>query len=289
MLALSVLLVVFLRFLSFLLLCLRSIVLLVLIYDFLRCSKPLFVPESLGLSLILLAVTKEIADEERSAVLLGLLLGSLDNLPPLLFLFSFFIDVSPVLIALEVFRFFLQTQVVGNMTLTTGNDHEIFPVLDYHDNEDDELCGSDGSQRRKCIGFLWTICDLHVLIGLNNEECSEGSHHHGDGAVDDLIFQLSQMRLVPVFLRLTWLIWDFIHREEDGLHEIWSFQAWLFFASNFFNREDLLDRCFKSHLPIGFLALNIDKFVRIVLNLLLLTFFPFFALGVSLINSDILI
>ena len=99
------------------------------------------------------------------------------------------------------------------MTLTTGNDHEIFPVLNYNDNEDDELCGSDSSQRRKGVGFLWTICDLHVLVGLNDKECSEGSHHHGDGAVDDLILQLSQMRLVPVFLRLTWLIWDFVHRE----------------------------------------------------------------------------
>ena len=140
-------LLVILAFASFssFLLCLRSFVLfkvvvfLTLIFDLFFLSRPLFDTFDLHilfLGLILLSPAEEVADEQRPVVLLSLLLGSLDDLSPLLFLLLLSIDILPVLLALEVLRLILQARVIRQVTFTTGDDHEIFPVFDNDDDKD---------------------------------------------------------------------------------------------------------------------------------------------------------
>ena len=88
------------------------------------------------------------------------------------------------------------------MTLTSQDNHEIFPVLYDYDYENDCLYGTYGCKGCQTIRFVFTVGINQGLLVLNDEESSKWTDKHSDGAHDNLMLKLLQMGLIPIRFRL---------------------------------------------------------------------------------------
>lgn len=193
-----------------------------------------------------LAITEEVANKQRSAARLCLLLGLLDDPLSLLLLRLFNFQIFHVLVALEVVSLFLERVVVGKMPFATEDDQEIFPVLYDDDDEDDELDGADSCKCCQGICLLPSILINKPLLALYNEIDGEGGYKQSHGADYYFVLQLSKMRLLPSGLNAIFVHRHFKERKQGRLDQVRRPQSW-FIICRLFLRKDLLDCLLHSH------------------------------------------
>ena len=84
------------------------------------------------------------------------------------------------------------------MSLTSRDNHEVFPILHDYNGENDCLHGAYGCESCQSICFVFTVGVDQGLLVLNNEESCKWTDKHSNGAYDDLLLKLLQMGLLPI-------------------------------------------------------------------------------------------
>ena len=162
------------------------------------------------------------------------------------------------------------------MTFATEHDQEIFPVLDDHNEEDNDLRGCNRSNCRQSVCFCWTIFIDEPLPILHGKEGNEWNGDHRNRANENLILQLVQVwRVIPCRpLTSLFVYWNFVKGKQDSLHETWCAKTWLLLFIHIV-WKNCINCFFQRHLPLLFLTILYRSFVRplkltyVTLNLLL--------------------